>query len=63
MSMRRPGRPALDPDDRPSVAVTVRFTERQFDSMWAAAQRERMTVSDLIRRKLDADDRQEDEKK
>jgi hypothetical protein len=51
--IRRPGRPALDPDDR-SVTVTLRLPSKAYDRVMAHAQQERVTIAELIRRRLHA---------
>ena len=58
---RRIGRPPLDPASS-SVPVTVRMPARQYDALYAQAQRERTTVAEVLRRssrlsysKLDTD--------
>jgi hypothetical protein len=48
---RRPGRPPLDRDD-PSVAVTFRLPSRRVDLLCQRADRERISVPELIRRGL-----------
>jgi hypothetical protein len=52
---KRPGRPPLD-DRYPSVNVSVRLPTPQYDSLIQLAHRERVSISDVIRRKLDDDD-------
>ena len=47
--MRRTGRPPLDANS-PSVNVTVRVPATRYDALYAQAQRERSTVSDVVRR-------------
>jgi hypothetical protein len=51
---RPPGRPPLNRAD-PSVKVCFSLPGRQYDDLYARSQRERVSVGDLIRRKL-ADD-------
>jgi len=46
------GRRPLDPQ-HPSVLVTVRVDEHTYDALFASAQRERTTVSAVIRRALE----------
>ena len=57
---RKPGRPPLDPADS-SVNVCVRLPSRRFDALYREAQRERMTMPELIRRVLRARERQDEE--
>jgi len=52
--MRRPGRPALDPDD-PSVAVCLNLPSKAYDVLYTAAAGARVTVPELIRRSLPLD--------
>jgi hypothetical protein len=52
---RRPGRPPLARDDQ-SVAVSIKMPSRQYDSLFERAQRERVSVPELIRRQLSATD-------
>jgi hypothetical protein len=49
--MKRPGRPPLDAED-PSVDVHLRLPAKQYDEAFERAQRERVTVPELIRRAL-----------
>jgi hypothetical protein len=56
--IRTPGRPRLDDDD-PSVPVTVRVPSKQYDKMIAAADRDRVTVAEWIRRQTKDSDRSE----
>ena len=51
MPPRHPGRPKLNADDV-SVKVSVTLTSRQYDAVWQQAQRERVTVSEAVRRLL-----------
>jgi len=46
------GRPPLDPSGR-SLGVHVRLSPRLFDDVYARAQRERVTVTAIIRRALE----------
>lgn len=48
---RPPGRPPLDDND-PSVAVIVRMPSRQYDDAYQQAQRDRISVPEVIRRAL-----------
>jgi hypothetical protein len=50
---RSPGRPRLDDDDA-SVKVQLTLTARDYDRTYATAQRERVTVQDVIRRAVHA---------
>jgi len=43
------GRPPVDPDD-PSIPVHVKLPATQYDDLYQKAQRERVTVPELIRR-------------
>jgi hypothetical protein len=54
--IRTPGRPRLDDDDS-SVPVTVRVPSKQYDKMIAAADRDRVTVAEWIRRHTKDSDR------
>jgi hypothetical protein len=47
----RPGRRPLDRDD-PSVAVTFRAPSRLVDGLYAAARRARISLPELIRRRV-----------
>ena len=60
--MRGPGRPPLDPDD-PSVPVCLKHPSRQYDEAYHRAQRDRISVPEVIRRALDRELRQEDREK
>jgi hypothetical protein len=62
MTTRPPGRPPLDDND-PSVDVRLRVPSKQYDKMYADAQRERLpSVAELIRRRMATnDDRQRDD--
>jgi predicted HicB family RNase H-like nuclease len=48
---RSPGRPPLDRND-PSTTVHLRLPGRRYDELYAAAQRERISVPQLIREVL-----------
>jgi hypothetical protein len=48
---RSPGRPPLDDND-PSTQVGVRMPSKQFDDLYRRAQRERVSVAEIIRREL-----------
>lgn len=52
---RPPGRPPLDRAD-PSVPVMFRLPSKQYDALWAKAQRDRVSVSEVIRRTVKAAD-------
>ena len=53
---RRNGRPPLDDHDT-SVRVSVRLPSRQYDDLCARAQRDRVQLSDVLRRRItDYDD-------
>jgi hypothetical protein len=47
---RKTGRPPLDPTGAPSVTVSVRLTARQFDDLYARAQRDRQRLAEILRR-------------
>ena len=47
----RPGRPSIDPHDRP-VSVHVTLDVVLYDKAYAAARRERVNVPEWIRRQL-----------
>lgn len=51
---RRPGRPPLDPTD-PSIEVCLTLPSKRYDDLYARAQRARVTVPELIRRRLAPD--------
>ena len=53
----RRGRPPLDIND-PSVRLTVALTGRQFDDVFRLAQREKVTMPEVVRRLLDQRTRQ-----
>ena len=53
------GRPPLDPDD-PSVSVHFRLPAKQYDTALDRANRERVTLSDYIRRRVMATDDEPD---
>jgi hypothetical protein len=48
---KRPGRPPLDTAGS-SVAVTLRIPSKDYDRVFIEAHRGRVTVSELLRRKL-----------
>jgi hypothetical protein len=52
MNERRRGRPPLDDADR-SVPVHVKMPSRQYDDLYERAQRDRVSVPEVIRRALD----------
>lgn len=52
---RRRGRPPLEPDDR-SVYVTVVLPSRQYDDLDRQARAARVSIREVIRRKLRDDD-------
>jgi len=47
-----PGRPRLDDDDD-TVNVTIRLPSRAYDRVYEDAQRDRLSVSEFIRRRAD----------
>lgn len=49
---KRRGRPPLPPDRRLVVHVSVRFQVTEFDTMCAAARRDRSSVAELLRKAL-----------
>jgi hypothetical protein len=53
--VKRTGRPRLDEHDE-SVHINVTVPARQYDRLWAQAQRERCSVPEVIRRQLHDDD-------
>lgn len=53
--MKKPGRPRIDPDDE-STQLCLTLPNKEFDRLYALAQRERTTVPDIIRQKLRRDD-------
>jgi hypothetical protein len=58
---RLPGRPRLDDNDR-SVSASVKMPGKQFDAVCQRALRDRVSVPEVIRRALDRELRDEDEK-
>jgi hypothetical protein len=52
MKRTTPGRPPLDDDDA-SVPVCVSLPGRQYDAMYTRAQRDGVTVPEVIRRDLE----------
>lgn len=58
---RRPGRPALDAADTPSVSVHVRIPARQYDAVYQAASSSRVSVPELIRRRVAAQAHDDDD--
>ncbi len=57
---RRTGRPPLDAS-HPSVHVSLRLPSSQYDALYLEAQRERLNVSDIIRRRLSSAEDEQDE--
>jgi len=57
---KKNGRPPLDATD-PSVLVAFRLPGRQYDALYQRAQRERVPISDLIRRRVNRDDDADDD--
>jgi hypothetical protein len=53
MQHRRPGRPPLDDVD-PSVQCSLRLPAKQYDALYRAASRDRVTVPEYIRTTLSA---------
>ena len=53
MKRTHPGRPPLDEDD-PSVDVHLRLPSKQYDDTYDRAQKERVTVPELIRKDMRA---------
>ena len=51
MKRTHPGRPPLDDDD-PSVSVSISLPSKQFDTYCKRAQREDVSVPEIIRRDL-----------
>jgi hypothetical protein len=56
MNEPRRGRPPLDDGD-PSVKVCVSLPSRQYDDVYERAQRERVSVPEVIRRALEDEKR------
>jgi hypothetical protein len=48
----RPGRPALDEDGERSTAVGVRLSPKEFDALYQRAARDRLTMSEVVRRDI-----------
>lgn len=59
--LKRIGRPRVDPDDQ-SVPVSLTLPARQYDQVFADAQRDRVSLAEAIRRRLakSDDDRDDD---
>jgi len=53
-NQRKPGRPPLDPND-PSVEVCVALPAKRYDDLYTRARLERVSIQELIRRSLRAD--------
>lgn len=51
MKRTHPGRPPLDDDD-PSVSVSISLPSKQFDALCKRAQRDDVSVPEIIRRDL-----------
>jgi hypothetical protein len=56
----KPGRPPLDRHD-PSVRLSVKIPSRQYDELFQQAQRARVSLPEMVRRKLRRDDTDDDE--
>jgi hypothetical protein len=52
---RRPGRPPLDEQCR-SVPVCIKMPSRQYDELYERAQRDRVSIPEMIRRRIAAGD-------
>lgn len=52
MKRTHPGRPPLDEDD-PSEQICLSVPGKQFDELDARAQRDRVTIQEIIRRDLE----------
>jgi hypothetical protein len=48
----RLGRPRLGDKDRSSVSLSVRLTVQEFDALYANASRDRLTLSEFVRRRV-----------
>jgi hypothetical protein len=59
-TMRRPGRPPLDPD-HPSTAVNLRLPSSEYDALFQIARREHVSVPEIIRRHLASHRRDDDD--
>jgi hypothetical protein len=60
-SVKRGWRPALDPNNpHSSTSVHVTLTGPAYDEIYAQAQRDRVTVPEVIRRKLAGDHRDDE---
>lgn len=57
---RPPGRPRLDPTDE-SVSVHVKLPSRQYDAVFLDAQAARVSVPELIRRRVRHQDDDDDD--
>ena len=53
MTIKRHGRPRLDPKDR-STQLNVRIPAKQYDAVYHRASGERLTMSEWIRRTMRA---------
>jgi hypothetical protein len=51
---RRNGRPPIDNDDDDSVPICVRVKPKQYDDLYARAQRDRVSIPERVRRDLKA---------
>lgn len=51
--MAKIGRPRLTDDPDPSVAVTVRLPARQYDRVYDAAAKDRLTIAEWMRKHAD----------
>jgi len=51
---RRPGRPALPPDEKKSASISVKMRDALYDQAYARAERDRIKLPELIRRALSA---------
>lgn len=56
--MNRPGRPKIDQTDE-SVSVSLTLPAREYDRVFAEAQRERVSIAEVLRRRLLKSDHQD----
>ncbi len=48
----RPGRPTLDADRQPSTQVGVRMPPQHFDKLYKRAERDGVSIAEVIRQQL-----------
>jgi hypothetical protein len=60
--VKRTGRPPLDADE-PSASVHLRLPPRTYDAAYQRAQRDQVSVPEVLRRALDRELRDDDQEK